>query len=99
MVFENSIVTVNYHNYGHPTDVRIELKPCPFCGSSVELAINDWDARVDMYRAECPKCGAINRNWRLDPAMAAREWNNRALYNDVVPPEKPGYGDDDDDYL
>ena len=95
MIFQNTVVTVNYHNYGKPVDIKIELKPCPFCGSEARLAIKDWDNRVDEYRAECARCGAINRDWVLDPAVAASAWNRRILYGDDIP--KTPKGDDDDD--
>lgn len=84
MIFESRITKVDYYNYGNPITIPIELKPCPFCGGVADMAINDWDGRVDKYRVRCASCGAGFPEYRLDPRIAASEWNNRILYGDTI---------------
>ena len=48
-----------------------ELKPCPFCGSDVEINGKKF------YRVVCGNCGAVGGDATL-PSKAVELWNKRA---------------------
>lgn len=71
--------------------MQTELKPCPFCGKSTELVINEISQTLDdiifpMFRVSCSMqtgiyakngCGASS-GWRLTEEEAVKAWNRRA---------------------
>lgn len=66
-----------------------ELKPCPFCGSEVDIVINGsvstWGAEYDIdHKVENRKCPADRMSWMplYYGANVFNEWNTRA---DLVP--------------
>lgn len=58
----------------------IELKPCPFCGGSVELRPT-IDMRDETYVIHCTECHMTYTKfvWRSYSAKnVCKEWNRRA---------------------
>lgn len=67
-------------------DRMMELRPCPFCGSSnVSVCRNTWsDGREGRY-VECGECEAASGSWPVGTAsyerateLAAMKWNRRS---------------------
>lgn len=64
-----------------------ELKPCPFCGSEMELRISSysdwhsspsyWVCHVDLAHAEEAKCPVLDDSYNKK-AEAIEAWNRRA---------------------
>lgn len=53
---------------------RVDLKPCPFCGSkNIDL---EYVEEFDSYYATCTGCGVATRY--TDREQAIRFWNRRA---------------------
>lgn len=52
---------------------KIEIKPCPFCGST-EIEIED-----NAYM-RCTSCGASS-GWKDSPVEAIEAWNSRSTEN------------------
>lgn len=52
----------------------IELKPCPFCGSS---RVSLYQIR-ESWHAECRNCGASSSSFADHRDYAAEAWNRRA---------------------
>lgn len=66
----------------------VKLKPCPFCGRSRNLSIEDAggidryvdgepDGLVSTWHVYCGWCGATGPEVFPDQADAVFEWNNR----------------------
>lgn len=63
----------------------MELKPCPFCGSS--NVKNEWvyaGTDLEEYWVECMNCGGKGP-WDSDQQQAIEEWNTRVNKNDNDP--------------
>ena len=60
------------------------LKPCPFCGESINLELKNKLARkLELaYRFECMECGGSTKIWRMDIQQAAEIWNRRSERHD-----------------
>lgn len=61
-------------------EVKNELKPCPFCGSTstgvVETAYGNYENI--FYFAVCDSCGSRTKSFR-DGDEAAEAWNRRPV--------------------
>lgn len=59
--------------------MKIELKPCPFCGGKAEMLEFGIDSNKTAYMPRCKTpccCGRIGRKWpERDAAVYA--WNRR----------------------
>lgn len=67
-----------------------ELKPCPFCGSTPEIKMDDRYPRpkcdrIDAYEVVCTNwnciIGGVDDHYYRSPEEASEAWNRRA--NDV----------------
>ena len=52
--------------------MKVELKPCPFCGCSAGL----YQAYDEFYIAQCNGCG-IGTLYQRDKDRAIKQWNRR----------------------
>jgi Lar family restriction alleviation protein len=60
--------------------MNAQLKPCPFCGETVQLNVNMSNPANPYRFISCHKCNAnITFNWRHKSDEQVREaWNRRA---------------------
>ena len=56
---------------------REELKPCPFCGETVILTVNDHNEGVFPWSIQCASCGGGTGNYETK-LKATAAWNRRA---------------------
>lgn len=58
--------------------MKIELKPCPFCGyKGIEILKDENEHLYYRYSSQCQKCGAGAKPGHTRE-KAAEEWNRRA---------------------
>jgi transcription elongation factor Elf1 len=53
-----------------------ELRPCPFCGDSVEVE------DVGGYEASCSNCGLLM--WEITKKDLSETWNNRPAFDEAI---------------
>lgn len=60
--------------------MSVELKPCPFCGSTAQTAIACRDQLFggEEWQAHCDQCGAEVSLFYHSEDEAAEAWNSRA---------------------
>lgn len=58
----------------------VEVKPCPFCGESNEIALEEYETKVgNRWRILCGNCmGGIDRGYDQTPYSLISAWNKRA---------------------
>lgn len=59
---------------------HIKIKPCPFCGESEEILVEEYTHRVGpRWRIFCYNCMAgIDRGWDQSPYPLIELWNTRS---------------------
>lgn len=57
----------------------VEIKPCPFCGKSEDVVLEEYDTEVGMrWRIVCFNCMAeIDRGYDQTPHGLVEAWNKR----------------------
>jgi len=63
----------------------LELKPCPFCGTKVDMEVMKYANGESNFHVECPECGATSGPVCDTRKEAARLWNQRADEKEEVP--------------
>ena len=62
-------------------EVKIELKPCPFCGAPAIMMISDYGRGNYWYQVRCSNVSCNVKPsgpWRTNEVLAADKWNARA---------------------
>ena len=59
-------------------DRKRELKPCPFCGSSEVMFVNEKISSQWLWRAECMFCGC-RTGYCWTPEAVCKTWNKRTF--------------------
>jgi len=67
-------------------EITDNLKPCPFCGSAVEIT-----EVVSDYGIRCPECGLILIE--DDTGTLVSKWNQRAVNAVSIPAVRPAGGE------
>ena len=57
---------------------KIELKPCPFCGSKAEMVEQRLPNTATRYGVCCGECDNGTWKWYESESEAAAAWNRRA---------------------
>lgn len=55
-----------------------ELKPCPFCGGTPELLIDEIAEDERRYLMHCENCDGMIERWFDDVGDSVTAWNRRA---------------------
>lgn len=56
----------------------IELKPCPFCGGTPDILIDEFGEDMRRYLLKCEECDGMIEHWFPTVEDAINAWNRRA---------------------